>query len=75
MGIVVNKSFNKIRKDIYKRAIKLYHFVEDNHIELDGEWTDKQFKLFYKLQGLSESLVQEISLLDEIECPKPKKTK
>jgi len=70
MGIVVNKSFNRVRKDIVRKADRLKEFIETNAMATaDGSWTLKQNNLFERLGSLAHSLSEEVSKLDEVEVP------
>jgi hypothetical protein len=66
MGVVVNKSFNKVRKDIDKKAWKLLIYLQDNICQLDGDWTSDQNDIYMKLGQLSFSLEVEIAKLEAI---------
>lgn len=67
MGKVLNKKFDKICKDIYKKAMKICNFVDKNKMQLEGEYNSKQRKLHDRLADLSESLTEEICYLDQVE--------
>lgn len=75
MGRVVNKSFNKVRKSIGKKSLKLASFITDYGQELwlpggaPKSWTAKQSRAYDKLAGLCYDLAEEINNLDEIEVP------
>lgn len=75
MGIVVNKSFKQVRKSIGTKANKLLCLLEKypQEIGLSGykevKWSAKQNKIYCKLTNLCDSLVEELSNLDEIEIP------
>ncbi len=67
MGLVVNKSFEAVRKDIAKKAEKLQKFLFENNGYIWGDWTVHQSKVYDRLAGLCDNLCEEISKLDEIE--------
>ncbi len=70
MGLVVNKSFRKIRADITKKSDKLYSYLYDNSGNLySDDWTKLHNKIYEKLLSICNDLVEEISNLDEIEIP------
>lgn len=69
MGVVVNKSFNKLEKDIAKKYEKLLEFLIENNGNLYDKWTYKKNKMYSKLAGLCDSLAEEVSYLDEIDVP------
>jgi len=75
MGVVVNKSFNRVRRDIDKKSYKLLTFLEDNVEQLSADWTPKQDKIYMKLSSLSYSLLEEINNLDEVDVPEYGKCK
>lgn len=77
MGVVVNKSFKKVRKDIFKKAEKILLFLEEHKDDLQetNEWTVKQNAAYEKIGNLCLSLYEEVSNLDEIEIPDYKKSK
>lgn len=75
MGRVVNKSFERVRKDIAKKSEKLLSFLQDNNGNLYGDWTTKQSKMYDKLNALLLDLSEEIFNLDEIEVPEFEKRK
>jgi hypothetical protein len=75
MGKAVNKSFKKVRKDIFKRAENLLLFLEDEigDLQEDKAWTCKQSKLYDKLSKLCCDFLEEVENLDEVEVPEFKK--
>lgn len=74
MGLVVNKSFKKVRNSISSKSEKLRKFLNDYEPFIkNGKWSVSQNNLYQKLQGLCDSLVEEIANLDEIEVPEYKK--
>lgn len=75
MGVVVNKSFERVRRDIARKSDKLFEFLKENSGNLYGEWTSKQNRIYERLSGLSESLCEEISFIDEVEVPEFSKKK
>lgn len=75
MGQVVNKSFNKLEKNIAKKYEKLLDFLIENNGNLYDKWTYKKDKMYNKLAELCDSLAEEVSFLDEIEVPEFEKDK
>lgn len=69
MGVVVNKSFNRVRKDIARKAEKLTDFLREHNGTLYGEWTRRQNSMYEKLNTMCYSLSEELSNLEEIEVP------
>jgi hypothetical protein len=71
MGRVVNKSFNRVRKDIFKKAEKILFFLESNIGDLQNseKWTIKQNNTYDKLSALCFGLTEEVDNLDEVEVP------
>ena len=81
MGLVVDKTFSRVRKDIGKKANKILVFLETypNTLGLPGynqvDWSKQQNSAYEKLAELCCDLADEVNNLDEIEVPEYKKVK
>jgi hypothetical protein len=75
MGVVVNKSFDQIRKRIGSKSNKILVCLEryPTEIGLQGydlaKWSKKQNDVYDRLCSLCYDLVEEISSLDEVDVP------
>lgn len=75
MGKVVNKSFERVRKDIAKRSEDLLDFLRDHNGTIWGDWTTRQRKIYEQLSELCYEITETVSDLDEIEVPEYEKVR
>jgi hypothetical protein len=69
MGEVVNKSFDRIQKNIANKADKLLTLLQEHNGTLYGKWTKKKNKVYEKLSISCDAILGDIDSLNEIEVP------